>query len=88
MIVADNTGQRDRKLATLNVHVKVDNGKKSLIQNLLSTIIMAKEMVPIYAVKSQDFVERTVEKLDLRYEIPSRKYFSKTTIFTQKHVTE
>jgi len=40
---------------------------------------MAKEMIPIYTVENPGF-RRMVTKLDPRYKLPSRKYFTKTTL--------
>ena len=39
---------------------------------------MAKEMIPINTVEKPGF--STVRKLDPQYEVPSRKYFSKTAL--------
>ena len=40
---------------------------------------MAKEMIPINTVEKPGF-RSMVRKLDPRYEVPSRKYFSKTVL--------
>ena len=40
---------------------------------------MAKEMIPINTVEKPGF-RSMVRKLDSRYEVPSRKYFSKTVL--------
>ena len=40
---------------------------------------VAKEMLPVSTVEKPGFV-RMVKKLDLKYEVPLRKYFSKTTL--------
>ena len=43
------------------------------------THFMAKEMIPINTVKKPGF-RSMVRKLDPQYEVPSRKYFSKTAL--------
>jgi len=43
------------------------------------THFMAKEMIPIYTVEKPGFC-RIVKKLDPRYELPSRKYFTKIAL--------
>ena len=43
------------------------------------THFMAKEMIPINTAEKPGF-RSMVRKLDLQYEVPSRKYFSKTAL--------
>ena len=43
------------------------------------TYCLAKDMMPIQTVEKEGF-KRLVKKLDPRYNIPGRKYFSKTTL--------
>jgi len=43
------------------------------------THYMAKEIIPVYTVEKPGF-RKMMKKLDPRYELPSRKYFSKTVI--------
>ena len=40
---------------------------------------VAEEVFPVSTVEKPGFV-RMVKKLDLKYEVPLRKYFSKTTL--------
>ena len=43
------------------------------------THFMAKEMIPISTVEKPGFLTM-VKKLDLQYEVPLRKYYSKTVL--------
>ena len=45
------------------------------------TVYLAKDMVPIYTVEKSGF-KQLVGTLDKQYELPSRKYFTKTAIPT------
>ena len=45
------------------------------------TVYLAKDMVPIYTVEKPGF-KQLISTLDRQYELPSRKYFTKTTIPT------
>ena len=51
-----------------------------------ATYFLAKDMLPLYSVEKQGF-KRMIASFDERYELPSRKYFSRTAITALYNLT-
>ena len=64
---------------------KHDKNLKKNITNAI-TMYLAKDMVPIYTLEKPGF-KQLISMLDKQFELPSRKYFTKTAILTLYNTT-